>query len=55
MPVSMAIRQYSLFLMMVRNNILAKFRHSVLGFFWLFIPPLCILLIYVYMFSVMPV
>ena len=52
MPVSMAVRQYSLFLMMVRNNILAKFRHSVLGFFWLFIPPLCILLIYVYMFSV---
>ena len=52
MPVSMASRQYSLFLMMVRNNILAKFRHSVLGFFWLFIPPLCILLIYVYMFSV---
>ena len=51
-PVSMAVRQYSLFLMMVRNNILAKFRHSVLGFFWLFIPPLSILLIYVYMFSV---
>ena len=51
-PVSQAFRQYSLFLMMVRNNILAKFRHSVLGFFWLFIPPLCILLIYVYMFSV---
>ena len=51
-PVSQALRQYSLFLMMVRNNILAKFRHSVLGFFWLFIPPLCILLIYVYMFSV---
>ena len=52
MPISMAVRQYSLFLMMVRNNILAKFRHSVLGFFWLFIPPLCILLIYVYMFSI---
>ena len=51
-PVTLAVRQYSLFLMMVRNNILAKFRHSVLGFFWLFIPPLCILLIYVYMFSV---
>ena len=52
MPVSLAIRQYSLFFMMLRNNILAKFRHSVLGFFWLFIPPTCVLLIYVYMFSV---
>ena len=52
MPVSLAIRQYSLFFMMLRNNILAKFRHSVLGFFWLFIPPMCVLLIYVYMFSV---
>ncbi len=52
MPVNLAIRQYSLFFMMVRNNILAKFRHSVLGFFWLFIPPMCVLLIYVYMFSV---
>ena len=52
MPINSAVRQYSLFLMMVRNNILAKFRHSVLGFFWLFIPPMCVLLIYVYMFSV---
>ncbi len=52
MPVNLAIRQYSLFFMMVRNNILAKFRHSILGFFWLFIPPMCVLLIYVYMFSV---
>ena len=52
MPVNLVIRQYSLFFMMVRNNILAKFRHSFLGFFWLFIPPMCVLLIYVYMFSV---
>ena len=52
MPISLAIRQYSLFFMMVRNNILSKFRHSILGFFWLFIPPMCVLLLYVYMFSV---
>ena len=51
-PVSRVISQFSLFTMLFRNDLTAKFRHSVLGVFWLFIPPLCILLIYVYMFSV---
>ena len=40
-----------LLLMLLRNDIKAKFRHSILGVLWLFIPPLLILLVYVYMFS----
>lgn len=38
--------------MLLRNDVTAKFKHSLLGFFWIFIPPVCVLLIYVYMFSV---
>ena len=37
---------------MTKKNILAQFRHSVLGVLWLFLPPGCILLLYVYLFNV---
>ena len=50
-PLKEVLKQRTLFGMLFRNNLTAKFRHSLLGVLWLFIPPVCVLLIYVYMFS----
>lgn len=43
--------RFPLFMQLVQNNLSAKFRKSRLGFLWLFIPHLCILLLYIYVFS----
>ncbi len=51
-PIRKVFTQRPLFGLLFRNDLTAKFRHSLLGVCWLFIPPLSILLIYVYMFSV---
>ena len=43
--------RFPLFMQLVLNNLSAKFRKSRLGFLWLFIPHLCILFLYIYVFS----
>lgn len=51
-PLRAVWRGRALFGQLVRKEIAAKFRHSVLGVLWLFLPPLCVLMLYIYVFSV---
>lgn len=51
-PVKLMGVRYVLLTELVRRNILGRFRHSLLGVFWLFLPPLCILMLYVFVFSI---